>query len=43
MVLPIPPGITVEMTKGFTLYMMKAVLSGRGDDLIDLAEANLWQ
>ena len=39
----IPPGITVEMAKGFTLFMMKAVLSGRGDDLIDLAEANLWQ
>ena len=29
--------------QGFHLYMMKAVLSGRGDDLIDLAEANLWQ
>ena len=43
MVLPIPPGITVEMAKGFTLYMVKAVLSGRGDDLIDLAKANLWQ
>jgi hypothetical protein len=23
--------------------MMKAVLSGRGDDLIDLAKADLWQ
>ena len=43
MVLPIPPGITIEMAKGFTLYMVKAVLSGRGDDLIDLARANLWQ
>src|SRR6267143_1673168 len=43
MVLPIPPGITVEMAKGFTLYMVKAVMSGRGDDLIDLAKANLWQ
>jgi pyruvate dehydrogenase (quinone) len=42
MVLPIPPGITVEMAKGFTLYMAKAVLSGRGEDLIDLAKANLW-
>ncbi len=43
MVLPIPPGITVEMAKGFTLYMVKAVMNGRGDDLIDLAKANLWQ
>jgi pyruvate dehydrogenase (quinone) len=42
MVLPIPPAITVEMAKGFTLYMVKAVLNGRADDLIDLARANLW-
>src|SRR5216683_547647 len=42
MVLPIPPGITVEMAKGFTLYMVKAVMNGRGDDLIDLAKSNLW-
>jgi pyruvate dehydrogenase (quinone) len=42
MVLPIPPGITVEMAKGFTLYMLKALFSGRGDDLIDLAKTNLW-
>jgi pyruvate dehydrogenase (quinone) len=43
MVLPIPPSITIEMAKGFTLYMLKAVIGGRGDDLIDLAKANLWQ
>jgi pyruvate dehydrogenase (quinone) len=42
MVLPIPPAITVEMAKGFTLYMVKAVMNGRGDDLVDLAKANLW-
>jgi pyruvate dehydrogenase (quinone) len=42
MVLPIPPAITAEMAKGFTLYMVKAVMNGRGDDLVDLAEANLW-
>jgi pyruvate dehydrogenase (quinone) len=42
MVLPIPPGITLEMAKGFTLYMVKAVMGGRGEDLIDLAKANLW-
>jgi pyruvate dehydrogenase (quinone) len=41
-VLPIPPGITVEMAKRFTLYVLKAVMSSRGDDLIDLAKANLW-
>jgi pyruvate dehydrogenase (quinone) len=43
MVLPIPPSITVDMAKGFTLYMLKAVMGGRGDDLIDLAKTNLWQ
>jgi pyruvate dehydrogenase (quinone) len=42
MVLPVPPTITVEMAKGFTLYMVKAVMNGRGDDLVDLAKANLW-
>jgi len=33
----IPPAITPEMAKGFTLYMIKADLSGKGDDVIDLA------
>ncbi len=41
-VLPIPPAITAEMAKGFTLYMVKAVFNGRGDDLVDLARSNLW-
>jgi pyruvate dehydrogenase (quinone) len=38
-----PPSITVEMAKGFTLYMVKAVLDGRGSDVIDLARTNLWR
>src|ERR1700736_2276478 len=41
-VLPIPPAITAEMAKGFTLYMVKAVFNGRADDLVDLAKSNLW-
>jgi pyruvate dehydrogenase (quinone) len=41
-VLPVPPAITVEMAKGFTLYMVKAVFNGRADDLVDLARSNLW-
>ncbi|EPE94194.1 ubiquinone-dependent pyruvate dehydrogenase [Rhizobium grahamii] len=40
--LPIPPSISVEMAKGFTLYMLKAVFSGRGDELLDLSKTNLW-
>jgi pyruvate dehydrogenase (quinone) len=27
--------------KGFGLFMLKAVLSGRGDEIIDLAKVNL--
>ena len=38
-----PPSITVEMAKGFTLYMVKAMLDGRGSDVIDLARTNLWR
>jgi pyruvate dehydrogenase (quinone) len=37
-----PPAITLEMAKGFTLYMVKAVMNGRGDELVDLAMSNLW-
>jgi pyruvate dehydrogenase (quinone) len=41
--LAMPPAITMEMAKGFTLFMMKAVMSGRGDELVDLARTNLWR
>ena len=41
--LAMPPSITVEMAKGFTLYMVKAVMSGRADEIIDLAKTNLWR
>jgi pyruvate dehydrogenase (quinone) len=41
--LAMPPAVTLEMAKGFTLYMMKAVMSGRGDELLDLARTNLWR
>jgi hypothetical protein len=35
--------LTVEMAKGFSLYMVKAIMSGRGDEIIDLAKTNLWR
>jgi pyruvate dehydrogenase (quinone) len=41
--LAMPPSITLEMAKGFTLYMLKAVIGGRGDELVDLAKTNLWR
>ncbi len=39
--LSMPPTITLEQMKGFSLFMLKAVLSGRGDEIIDLARTNL--
>jgi pyruvate dehydrogenase (quinone) len=39
----IPPGLTVEQIKGFTLYATRSILSGRGSDLIDLAKTNLHE
>ncbi|MFZ4893833.1 ubiquinone-dependent pyruvate dehydrogenase [Plantibacter sp. Mn2098] len=39
--LSIPPAITAEQVKGFTLYALRTVMSGRGDELIDLANTNL--
>ncbi|MGQ3675305.1 ubiquinone-dependent pyruvate dehydrogenase [Xanthobacter sp. TB0139] len=41
--LSMPPAVTLEMAKGFTLYMMKAVMNGRGAEVIDLARTNLWR
>ena len=32
-----PPAITLEIAKGFTLYIVQAVMNGRGDQLVDLA------
>jgi pyruvate dehydrogenase (quinone) len=37
-----PPSITIEMAKGFSLYMVKAILNGRIDEIVDLAKTNLW-
>jgi len=39
--LMIPPSISAEQALGFGLYMAKAVLSGRGDEVIDLVRTNL--
>jgi pyruvate dehydrogenase (quinone) len=41
--LAMPPSITLEMAKGFTLFMVKAVMSGRAEEVIELAETNLWR
>src|SRR5439155_348727 len=41
--LSMPPTITAEQAKGFSLFMLRAVLSGRGDEIIDLAKVNLFR
>jgi len=41
--LAMPPKVTAEMAKGFGLFMVKAVLNGRTDEVIDLARTNLWR
>jgi pyruvate dehydrogenase (quinone) len=39
--LALPPRITLQQAHGFTLWMMKAVLNNRADELIELAKTNL--
>jgi pyruvate dehydrogenase (quinone) len=41
--LSMPPTITFEQAAGFGIFMVKAVLSGRGDEIIDLAKVNLFR
>ena len=41
--LAMPPSVTVEMAKGFSLYMVKAIMNGRTDEVVDLAKTNLWR
>ncbi len=37
----VPPKIKLEQAKGFGLYMLKAIMNGRGDEVIELARTNL--
>ena len=39
--LSMPPTIEPQQIKGFSLWLMRAVMSGRGDEVIDLARQNL--
>ena len=39
--LVIPPKIKKEQAKGFSLFMLKAVMNGRGDEVLELARTNL--
>jgi pyruvate dehydrogenase (quinone) len=39
--LSMPPTIDFEQAKGFGIYLIKAMLNGRGDEILDLAKTNL--
>jgi hypothetical protein len=39
----IPPTITIEEMTGFSLFALKAVLSGHGNEIVDLAKVNFLQ
>ncbi|MGR2855746.1 ubiquinone-dependent pyruvate dehydrogenase [Erwinia sp. 1181_3] len=38
--LAMPPQIKLEQAKGFSLYMLRAIINGRGDEVVDLAKTN---
>ncbi len=37
----LPPKVTLEQIKGFSLFAMRTILSGGGDEIIELAKTNL--
>jgi pyruvate dehydrogenase (quinone) len=39
--LSIPPAISAEQAKGFTVYAIKTILAGRADELLDLVTTNV--
>jgi pyruvate dehydrogenase (quinone) len=39
----LPPRISREQAQGFGLFLMKAVINGRGDEVINLAKTNLFR
>jgi pyruvate dehydrogenase (quinone) len=41
--LALPPSIELGQMIGFSLYMIKAVFNGRGDEIIDLAKSSLFR
>jgi len=41
--LMLPPTITLDQVAGFSLYALKALLSGHADEIVDLAKINLFR
>ncbi len=38
--LSMPPQIKFDQAKGFSLYMLRAIINGRGDEVVELAKTN---
>jgi pyruvate dehydrogenase (quinone) len=38
-----PPTVNIAQVKGFSLYMMKAIINGQGTEILDLVKSNLWR
>jgi pyruvate dehydrogenase (quinone) len=41
--LAIPPNVTLEQAKGFSLFAIRTILSGGGNELLEIAKTNLRQ
>jgi len=41
--LAMPPSLKLDQIVDFNLYMVKAILNGRGDEIVDLARTNLFR
>ena len=41
--LAMPPSLKLDQIVDFNLYMIKAILNGRGDEIVDLARTNLFR
>lgn len=39
----LPPTIDLDLVRRFGLFVVKAVLSGRGDEVVDLARTTFWR
>jgi pyruvate dehydrogenase (quinone) len=39
--LSMPPHLELEQAKGFSLFVLRAILNGRGNEIVELARTNL--
>jgi pyruvate dehydrogenase (quinone) len=39
--LSMPPSIDFEQAKGFGIYLLKTILNGRGNEILDLVKTNV--